>query len=151
MALVIDIADAVVAELNGEDADFSQAFEAQRRVRPSFELTDLAELRVTVVPKGFEASIASRSLSQYDVQVDIGIQKKFFAKTAGGDEDTEVPVMCGLVEEIADFLKGKRLEGTGCSAAWLGPAVNEPIYSTEHLAEKRLFTSVLTLTYRVMK
>ena len=148
MALVIDIADAVVAVLNGDGADFSQAFEAERRVRPSFELADLADLRVTVVPKGFEASIASRSLSQYDVQVDIGIQKKL---AAGADEDTEVPVMCGLVEEVADFLKGKRLEGTGWSASWVRPAVNEPVYSTEHLAEKRVFTSVLTLTYRVMK
>ena len=148
MALVIDIADAVTAELNGEDADFSQAFEAQRKVRPSFELTDLADLRVTVVPKGFEASVASRSLSQYDVQVDIGIQKKL---SAGADEDTEVATMCGLVEEIADFLKGRRVEGEGWSAAWARPAVNDPVYSTEHLAEKRVFTSVLTLTYRVMK
>jgi len=148
MALVIDIADAVVAVLNGDDADFSQAFDAQRRVRPSVELADLADLQVTVVPKGFEVSIASRSLSQYDVQVDVGIQKKL---AAGADEDTEVPVMCGLVEEVADFLKGKRLEWTGWSASWVRPAVNEPVYSTEHLAEKRVFTSVLTLTYRVMR
>ena len=138
----------MVALLNGEDADFSQDFEAQRRVRPSVELADLAELRVTVVPKGFEASVASRSLSQYDVQVDIGIQKKL---PAGADEDTEVATMCGLVEEVADFLKGKRLEGTGWSASWVRPAVNDPVYSTEHLAEKRVFTSVLTLTYRVMR
>ena len=144
MALVIDIADAVVAALNGGQ----QVFTAQRRVRPNFELTDLADLRVTVVPKGFEASVASRSLSQYDVQVDIGIQKKL---PAGADEDTEVPVMCSLVEEIADFLKGKPLEGDGWRASWVRPAVNEPVYSTEHLAEKRVFTSVLTLTYRVMK
>ena len=148
MALVIDIADAVAGLLNGEDADFSQDFEAQRRVRPNFELADLADLRVTVVPKGFEASVASRSLSQYDVQVDVGIQKKL---AAGGDEDTEVATMCGLVEEIADFLKGNRLEGTGWSASWVRPAVNDPVYSTEHLAEKRVFTSVLTLTYRVMR
>jgi len=148
MALVIDIADAVVAVLNGEDADFSQAFEAQRRVRVSFELADLADLRVTVVPKGVEITGASRSLSQYDVQVDVGIQKKL---AAGADEDTEVPVMCGLVEEVADFLKGKRLEWTGWSASWVRPAVNDPVYSTEHLAEKRVFTSVLTLTYRVMR
>jgi len=144
VALVIDIADAVVAALNGGQ----QVFTAQRRVRPNFELTDLADLRVTVVPKGFEASVASRSLSQYDVQVDIGIQKKL---PAGADEDTEVPVMCSLVEEIADFLKGKPLEGDGWRASWVRPAVNEPVYSTEHLAEKRVFTSVLTLTYRVMK
>jgi hypothetical protein len=148
VALVIDIADAVVALLNGDDADFSQGFEAQRRVRPSFELADLTDLRVTVVPKGFEASVASRSLSQYDVQVDVGIQKKL---PAGADEDVEVPVMCGLVEEVADFLKGKPLEGDGWRAVWVRPAVNEPVYSTEHLAEKRVFTSVLTLTYRVMR
>ncbi len=144
-AIVIDIADAVVAELNGDD--FSQAFTAQRRVRPSFELADLADLRVTVVPKGVEITGASRSLSQYDVQVDIGIQKKL---PAGADEDTEVPTMCGLVEEVADFLKGKPLEGDGWRASWVRTA-NEPVYSTEHLAEKRVFTSVLTLTYRVMK
>jgi hypothetical protein len=148
VALVIDIADAVAGLLNGDDADFSQDFEAQRRVRPNVELADLTDLRVTVVPKGFEASVASRSLSQYDVQVDVGIQKKL---PAGGDEDTEVPVMCGLVEEVADFLKGKRLEGAGWSASWVRPATNEPVYSTEHLAEKRVFTSVLTLTYRVMR
>ena len=144
MALVIDIADAVVAALNGGQ----QVFTAERRVRPNFELTDLTDLRVTVVPKGFEASVASRSLSQYDVQVDVGIQKKL---AAGAEEDAEVATMCGLVEEVADFLKGKRLEGTGWSASWVRPAVNEPVYSTEHLAEKRVFTSVLTLTYRVMK
>ena len=148
MALVIDIADAVAGLLNGDDADFSQDFEAQRRVRPSFELADLTDLRVTVVPKAVETSTASRSLSQYDVQVDVGIQKKL---PAGSDEDVEVATMCGLVEEVADFLKGKRLEGTGWSASWVRPAVNEPVYSTEHLAEKRVFTSVLTLTYRVMK
>ncbi len=148
MALVIDIADAVAGLLNGDDTDFSQAFVAQRKVRPSFELTDLADLRVTVVPKGFEASVASRSLSQYDVQVDIGIQEKL---PAGADEDAEVAAMCGLVEEVADFLKGKRLAGDGWSAAWVRPAVNDPVYSPEHLAEKRVFTSVLTLTYRVMK
>jgi len=148
MALVIDIADAVVALLNGDDADFSQVFEAERKVRPSFELADLADLRVTVVPKGFEASVASRSLSQYDVQVDVGVQKKL---PAGADEDTEVATMCGLVEEVVDFLKGKALEGEGWRAVWARPATNDPVYSTEHLAEKRVFTSVLTLTYRVMR
>jgi hypothetical protein len=148
VALVIDIADVVVALLNGDDADFSQDFEAQRKVRPSFELADLTDLRVTVVPKAVETSIASRSLSQYDVQVDVGIQKKL---PAGADEEVEVATMCGLVEEVADFLKGKPLEGDGWRASWVRPAVNEPVYSTEHLAEKRVFTSVLTLTYRVMR
>ena len=100
------------------------------------------------MPKAVETSAATRGLSQYDVQMDVGVQKKL---PAGCDEDAEVAAMCGLVEEIADFLKGKALEGTGWRAVWAAPAVNDPVYSTEHLAEKRVFTSVLTLTYRAMK
>ena len=142
MALAIDIADAVAAELDG--GSFSQEFTPERRVLPDFELADLAGLKVTVVPKGVEIAGASRSLSQHDVQVDVGVQKKL-----GSDLDAEVAALCGLVEEIAAFLKGRRLTGAGC-AAWVRTA-NEPVYSPEHLAEKRLFTSVLTVTYRAMK
>jgi len=146
MALVIEIADALVAVLNAED--FTQSFTATRRVRPSFEGVDMGDLHVTVTPRSFEAILVSRSVSQYDVQIDIGVQMKL---PVDEDEDYGVANMCGLVEEIADFLDGKQLTGTGWKAAWLGPATNDPIYSTDHLAEKRLFTSVLTMTYRVLK
>ena len=139
MALVIDIADAVAAELAG--GSFSEEFTPERRVLPDFELADLAGLKVTVVPKGVEIAGASRSLSQHDVQIDVGVQKK-----VGSDLDAEVAALCGLVEEFAAFLKGRRLT----DAAWVRTA-NEPVYSPDHLAEKRLFTSVLTVTYRAMK
>jgi len=142
MALVIDIADAVAAELDG--GSFSQEFTPERRVLPDFELADLAGLKVTVVPKGVEITGASRSLSQHDVQIDVGVQKKL-----GSELDAEVAALCGLVEEIAGFLKGHRLTGAP-GTAWVRTA-NEPVYSPEHLAEKRLFTSVLTVTYRAMK
>jgi len=142
MALVIDIADAVAAELAG--GSFSEEFTPERRVLPDFELADLAGLRMTIVPKGVEIAGASRSLSQHDVQIDVGVQKKL-----GSDLDAEVAALCGLVEEIAAFLKGRRLAGVP-NAAWVRTA-NEPVYSPEHLAEKRLFTSVLTITYRAMK
>ena len=142
MALVIDIADAVAAELAG--GSFTEEFTPERRVLPDFELADLAGLKVTVVPKAVEIAGASRSLSQHDVQVDVGVQKKL-----GTDLDTEVAALCGLVEEIAAFLKGHRLADVP-GAAWVRTG-NEPIYSPEHLAEKRLFTSVLTVTYRAMR
>jgi len=139
MALVIDIADAVAAELDG--GSFSEEFTPERRVLPDFDLAEMAGLKVTVVPKGVEIAGASRSLSQHDVQIDVGVQKK-----VGSDLDAEVAALCGLVEEIAAFLKGRRLT----AAAWVRTA-NEPVYSPDHLAEKRLFTSVLTVTYRAMK
>jgi len=142
MALAIDIADAVVTELAG--GAFSQSFTPERRVLPEYELADLKDLRVTVVPAAVETSGASRTLSQHDVRIDIGIQKKL-----GRNLDTEVAQLAGLVDEIAEFLKRRPLQAAPY-AAWIRTA-NEPIYAADHLAERRLFTSVLSVTYRVMK
>ena len=142
MATIIDIADAVAAALNAPgEPGFSQAFTAARKALPAFELADLAGLHVTVVPKGVEVTGASRSLSQHDFLIDVGVQKKL-----GSDLEAETAAMLALVDEIAGFLGRRAVAG----AAWVR-SLNEPVYSPEHLAEKRLFTSVLTVTYRLMK
>jgi len=142
VALAIDIADAVAAELAG--GTFSQAITPRRLVIPAHELAELAELRVSVVPKGVEITGASRSLSQFDVQIDVGVQKKL-----GSDLDGEVKTLCDLVDEIGEFLRGRTLAGAPY-ASWVRTA-NEPVYAPEHLVEQRVFTSVLTVTYRAMK
>ncbi len=142
MALAIDIADAVAAELAG--GSFSQPIDPLRRVLPEYELSDLKDLRVTVVPASIQIEGASRALSQHDVRIDIGIQKKL-----GKDLDAEVAQLCELVDEIAEFLKRRRLQGAA-DAVWVKTA-NEPIYAADHLSEQRLFTSVLAVTYRMMK
>jgi len=141
MALAMDIADAVAAEL--ASGSFSQTIAPQRMVLPEFGLEDLADLRVTVVPKAVEVTASTRSVCQHDVQIDIGVQKKL-----GKDLDAEVPALCELVDEIAAFLKRRPLAAAP-HAAWVRSA-NEPIYAPEHLAEQRVFTSVLTVTYRAM-
>jgi len=141
MAYVIDIADAVVAEL--AEGSFSQSFTPVRRVLPGHELADLKDLRVTVVPKALEIESASRAASRFDVQVDVGIQKR-----VGAAMDAEVADLLGLVEEIAEFLRKRPLTAEP-RAMWVTTA-NEPVYAPEHLLEQRTFTSVLTLTYRAM-
>jgi hypothetical protein len=148
MSLVTDIADAVTAELNGAPTGtFGQAFTAQRRVLPVFELADLAELKVTVVPKGLRITGATRSVSQYEITIDIGIQKKL--APGNKDLDTEVATLGTLVDEIADYLRRRPLSQVP-GAAWVS-ITNDPIYAPEHLLEQRVFTSVLTVTYRAMK
>jgi len=145
MVTIVDIADAVAATLNAPgEPGFSQSLTAERKALPAFELADLTGLHVTVVPKAVEVTGASRSLSQHDCQIDVGVQKKL-----GSDLDGEVATLCGLVEEIAAFLRRRPLASVP-GAAWVRSA-NEPVYSPEHLAEKRLFTSVITVTYRLMK
>ena len=142
MALVIDIADAVVAELNAAPAGtFDHVFTAMRRVLPEFDLAELAELKVTVVPKAVEITGATRSVGQFDCQTDIGVQKKL-----GKDLDTETAGLCGLVDAIAAYLRRRPLAATP-HAVWVRSR-NDPVYAPEHLADQRAFTSVLTVTYR---
>ncbi len=145
MSLALDIADAVVAELSGApEGTFSPGFEAVRRVLPEFDLKDLSELRVSVVPRSVLITGATRAQSQYEVAVDIGIQRKL-----GADLDAEVKALGGLVDAIAEYLTRRPL-AEAPQAVW-SAIENEPVYAPVHLAEQRVFTSVLTVTYRVMK
>jgi hypothetical protein len=147
MSLVMDIADAVAAQLNAAEAGtFSQEFTAIRKTIPAYEPVELEELKVTVVPKSLEITPATRAGSQYDIAVDIGIQKKLASPDS---VDAEAETLSDLVDEIAEHLRQQPLAAAP-HANWVATA-NEPIYVPEHLAEKRIFTSVLTLTYRAMK
>jgi len=141
MATIIDIADAIVAELNGES--FSQPFTAERAYKPTFDLQEMQDLHVTVVPKELASQQSSRSMVQQDFQIDIGIQKKLEA------DDAETDALMALVEEIADFFRRGRLEAV--PNAGLIRTENAPVFSPEHLSELRQFTSVLTLTYRMLR
>jgi hypothetical protein len=137
MALIPDVAQAVVAALNSHT--FSQPFTAARAYWPVFDLKDMTDLHVTVVPKGVELTTAGRGLAQSDVQIDIGVQKKLASA-----DNAEIDALVGLVQEIAEFV---RSTGRFGEAAWV-KTQNTPIYSQEHLGELRQFTSVLTLTLR---
>jgi len=145
MAAIIDIADAVVAELN--DHAFSQAVTAQRLYRPVFELPDMKTLHVSVVPKGVEMQGASRTLIQHDYQIDVGVQKKLPTSPSG--DNAEIDTLMALVEEVADFFRQRRLQAMP-NVVWV-KTENQPVYSPEHLEQLRQFTSVLTLTFRVLR
>jgi hypothetical protein len=142
MATITDIADAVVAELNGHT--FSQSLTAVRYYRPVFDLGEMQTLHVSVVPKGVTIERADRSRNQYDFAIDVAVQKKF----SSGDAAELDPLMA-LVEEIADFFRLRRLAAYP-DAVWVRTD-NVPVYAPEHLEEFRQFTSVLTLTFRVVR
>ena len=145
MPVLVDIAKAVVAELNDPgQPDFGQAFEAKRYYQPVFDLGEMQDLHVSVVPKGLAVSKAARAATQNDYQVDVAVQKKL----AGAGLD-EVDALMGLVEQIADFFRLRRLKECA-DAVWVGTE-NEPVFSQEHMDQLRQFTSVLTLTFRVMR
>lgn len=141
MAVIIDIANAVVATLN--TGTFSQAFTAERHYLPRFELPDLATLRVSVVPKGMTSQALDRNRDQNDYRIDVAVQHK-----AGLDLAT-LDALMTLAEEIGDYLKTPPI--IGYPQARCVELVHEPIYAPEHIDEFRAFTSVMTFTYRVWR
>lgn len=142
MAVITDIADAIVAELNG--ATFIQPVTAVRSYLPQYDLTEMQSLHVTVVPKGIVLGSADRSRSQGDYSIDVAVQRKF----AAGD-NADLDGLTNLVEEIINHFRGRRLDSYP-DAAWL-KTEQTVLYAPEHMAELRQFTSIVTFTYRVLR
>jgi len=140
MALLLDIADAVVDELNS--GSFSLVFNAVRGYVPVYDLEDLADLRVTVVPAGVDAARASRGEDQVDYRVDVAVQQR-------AETDADADALVGLVEEIADHFRHLTLATN--PAAYCAAYEHDPVYAPEHMREGRVLTSVLRLTFRAWR
>lgn len=143
MSTIAAIADAVAAHINA--GTFSQPVSAERMYQPAFTLEDLADLRVSVVPRTVGIAAATRASSLFECVVDVGVQKKLPAEGA----DAEIDALLDFVEEITDHLRLSRLPDAP-EAAWAGIA-HEPVVSSESLEQHRVFTSVLSVTYRVRR
>jgi hypothetical protein len=141
MAVIIDIADAVVTTLNA--GTFTPTFTAERHYLPRYELPDLTTLRVSVVPKGIASQALDRNRDRVDYRIDVAVQQK------AGVELATLDGLMTLAETIADYLQETPL--VGYPQARCVELVHEPIYAPEHLDEFRAFTTVMTVTYRVWR
>ncbi|MDR2763126.1 MAG: hypothetical protein LBB88_11020 [Planctomycetaceae bacterium] len=140
MSISTQVANAVVAELKKNMQKFSIQFEPAMLVLPNFESSELQTIRVTVVPRTLEIERNSRNSAKYIVGIDIGIQRRI----ENTPEET-VENLGNLVDEIILFLKSTNL--SEFHSAQVSSIANDPIYSPEHLQQKRIFTSVLNVKY----
>ncbi len=138
MSQASDIADAVAAELNGESFDI--AFEAVRRLAPSFEAKDLAEIKVSVVPGSPESSMIARRVRRRDFPVSVVIQKK-----PNGED--EIDSLSALAEDIEAFLIRRPLAGTP-EAQWMEGAV-DPLFDMELWRTYRVYFGIVNVLYAV--
>lgn len=141
MPLITQVAEAVIAELNG--ATLSQPFTAVRSYLPRSELTELKSLKVTVVPSGLSVVTASRGQTQQDVAIDVAVQQKLT-----GEDNADLDPLLALAEEIAAHFRGKRLASFS-NAIWVKTEF-KTIYAPDHIDQMRTFTSVVTLIFRVI-
>ena len=145
MTTANDIAAAVVADMNGAPAGtFGQPFSAVQAYLPQYDLGEMKDLHMTVVSKGVTVQPFGRGACQYDYAVDVAVQQKL----AATDPATIAPLM-SLVDQIADFFRLRRLSSY-LGAIW-AKTEHPYLYSQEHLEQLRQFTSVLTLTFRVIE
>jgi hypothetical protein len=143
VSTIAAIADAVAAHINA--GTYSRPVSAVRMYQPAFTLEDLKDLRVSVVPRTVGIAAASRDSSVFECVVDVGVQQKLPPE----NEQAEIDALLGLAEEIADRLRLTRLPDAP-EAAWAGIA-HEPVVASESLEQHRVFTSVLSVTYRVRR
>ena len=135
MSRITDIADAVVAALNAKT--FSVEFTAERAWAPSFELADLVDLQVRVIPVTKETAQDTRDAWADVHEMHMGVMQKL-----GDVTNTIIDPLVDLVQEIEDFLRGRAFN----SVAVTCESVEVPvIVAPDYLREKRTFQSVLVL------
>ena len=147
MAVVIDIADAVVATLNR--ATLSQPVAAVRHYLPEFDLKEMGTLHVSVVPAELDEEMADRTRDKVEYKIHVAVQKRVVKHDASGLDTAAIDGLMQLVEEIDDLLRHKPLVGYE-QAHWV-KTENKPIYDPKHLKESNLFTSLLAFTYRLVR
>ena len=139
MATTAEIAHGVTYNLNA--GLFSKAFTAIRAWLPVYELGEMTDLKVTVVPTGRTLSAISRAGIQADHRIEIAVQQRV--------DPNDVPAIDALIAlctEIAEHLSGDSLPGL-LNVHWL-KTEHSLLASPEHLNELRQFTGVIAVTYR---
>ncbi len=74
MAVIIDIADSVVAQING--ATLSQPVVAARFYQPRFGVEEMQALHVSVVPRSITNKTLDRTHDTFDYMIDVAVQKR---------------------------------------------------------------------------
>ncbi len=142
VALPIAVADLVVADFNA--ATFSQSVVAVRSYFPRYTLEELLTARVTVVPKDSPRARETRGSFQRDVVLDVAVQKQLVAADAAA-EQVLADALVLLTEELLEYYETRSPSGTGLAFVDGGYAL---LWDPDHLNEKHVFTSVMTLTFR---
>lgn len=140
---IVAIADAVAAHVSA--GSYGQPVAAVRVHQPAYTLEELKDLRVSVVPRTVQTTAATRQSLAIEYAVDVGVQKKLPAEGV----EAAIDELLALVDAIAERLRFARLPGFP-AAAWAGFR-HEPVVSSEALEQHRVFTSVLSVTYRERK
>lgn len=147
MAVVVDIARAVTNLLKA--TTFSMPVTAERYYLPEFDLKDIRDIRVSVVPAELDEELLDRARDQAEYTIHVAVQQRVIKHDPPGIDNDKIDALMHLVEEIDDLFRHKRLVGYD-QALW-AKTENKPIFDPKHLKEHGLFTSLLAFTFRLVR
>lgn len=137
-ALLVEVADAVVAALNA--ATLSREFTAVRDWRPVETIEGLEDLSVTVVPRAAGGERASRAADRAAYSVEVSVRQK-----PEGVTNADIDPLVLLCQEVADLFRGRPLEGMPALTC-TGWAI-DPVVGQEDLEQSRSFASLVALQF----
>lgn len=153
-ALIVQLADDVVDQLNKKQGGWAVQFQAERKYQPKFDFEDIGTPQVQVVMLTWNFELDSRSQTygwRNDFVIGIGIHHR--AKPQSGDQPAATfDQYLLLVEQVADFWKdlyrtSSQISNCSIVGVDLGGATGAP-YNHETIESQNTFTSVIQVTFR---
>jgi hypothetical protein len=135
------LADAVVETLN--TGDWNLPFTAIRTTLPYYDVKELTILKVSVVPRSLDISNITRASNECLYQIDIAIQK-----AVAHVNHQDIHALMNLALNISKSFRGKTYPSLDavCSKQAI-----DPLYQAEHIAPPSVFTTVVTLNFKVFE
>ncbi|OHB51758.1 MAG: hypothetical protein A2Y12_01350 [Planctomycetes bacterium GWF2_42_9] len=138
----LNIADAVVETLKTITYNDS-ALPAVRSLFPFYELKELKTLKISVVPRAVACANFDRSASEFNYEIDIAVQK-----AVASTNDVELEQLMNLVLTIAKTFRRKVYANLGGASCF---KQDVELISAEHIQPPPVFTSVITLHFKVIE
>jgi hypothetical protein len=146
-ALIVQLADDVVSQLNKKQGGWTVKFEAKRQYTPKAELEETDSVVAKVAIAAWRVAPDNRTEWAHEYDIDIGIQYR--ANPAAGDQATaKFDEVLRLAEEISDYWEDTRPTVADCPLMNIsfGPSGDAP-YIPDHIEKFNQITTVIKLTF----
>lgn len=121
---------------------------AKQAYLPQYDNEQMGSLKVSVLPREVEIQKTGRGAEQHDYTLAVIVAKRTDGSTEQVDE------LLSLVEKICDLLRSDAMPQSEdypwpAEAKWWALAL-EPVWSQEHLEERRIFFTAIQVQYRAI-
>lgn len=146
-ALIVQLADDVVDQLNKKQGGWTVKFKAERKYLPKEELEQTDSVVARVAIAAWRVTPDNRTDWEHQYDIDIGVMYR--ASSKAGDEPTaQFDEVLRLAEEISDYWEETRPTVADCPlmAISFGPSGDAP-YLPDHINRFNQITTVIKLTF----